>query len=475
MTVAERLLHVLLVQTLTLTLAVLAVRALQLSVGRRFGAASAYLCWLLVPVALLAVALPRPAAQSLVVRVDVAAVAPVLARLPAVSVPAWSQAREVVVVAGWAIGALLLAAALMQRQRRFERLLTPSRAGAPACLPAGSGPAVLGVWTRRIVLPRDFDTTFDAEERRLMLLHEGVHLRRGDNAWNLLASALLVLHWFNPVAWWAWRRLRVDQEMSCDADVLRRESPGALAAYAGALLKVQGVALAPPLATSWQSVHPLVERVRMLSLHRISPARHRAGIRVAALAVVVAGIGGYVLRAGATTAADAAVMTTVDLRVDSGAAIHAELVVPPGQTATLRQDPDARNALTAPVEIAYSVTRLDNDRLQLDTTLRQGTPLVTIGTPRLVVRDGDEAKLRIKTGDGAHEVAVSFVPRTMSVPMPPLPPLPALRALPPVGKLPPVPAVPPIGSVPPVPSVDDVPPVPTIGAVPAPPAIQRAL
>src|ERR1019366_6146319 len=103
----------------------------------------------------------------------------------------------------------------------------------------------------RIVLPRDFDSAFDAEERRLMLLHEGVHLRRADNAWNLLATALLVLHWFNPVAWWAWRCLRADQETSCDAAVLRAEAPGALSVYAGALLKVQGVALAPPLATSW--------------------------------------------------------------------------------------------------------------------------------------------------------------------------------------------------------------------------------
>ena len=97
----------------------------------------------------------------------------------------------------WVVGAVLLAGVLWRRQHVFEPTVTSRVGGRAPSLPAGNGSAVLGILRRRIVLPQDFDSAYDAEERRLMLLHEGVHLKRADNAWNLLAAGLLVLHWFN--------------------------------------------------------------------------------------------------------------------------------------------------------------------------------------------------------------------------------------------------------------------------------------
>jgi beta-lactamase regulating signal transducer with metallopeptidase domain len=471
--VIEHALRLLALQTFTLALATCAVRLLQATLARPFGAATRYVVWLLVPVAMLAVALPHPSVDALVIRVDVGRVAPAWVAMAtpraAPEVPHW----PVAVAAAWAAGALLLALALLRSQRGFEALVKPATKGGAPCLPAGSGPAVLGVWRRRVVLPQDFDSAFDDEERRLMLRHEGVHLRRADNAWNLLASVLLALHWFNPIAWWAWRCLRADQETSCDAAVLREESSDALAVYAGALLKVQGVLLTPPLATSWRPAHPLVERVRMLELHRISPERHRAGLRLAALSILLAGFGGYALRAGASAppaTASLPIRTAVDVRVDAGAPIHVLLTTRAGETATLRAEPDANNALAAPLEIAYTVTRLQGDRLQLDTTVRQGTPLATIGSPRVVTRDGQAANVQIKSSDGTHEVALSFLPHSVSAQMATLPtsPLPPLPPVPTTDVLPPVPVVPAADSLPPVP------PVPPLPADPA-PAPQRAL
>ena len=482
---ADAVLRGLLLQTLTLSLAVVFVRVLQATLIRRLGAAAAYLCWLLVPVAMVAVALPHPVVDALAVRIDVAAVTPAWASKPAIERVAGKSVVVPEIVGAWAVGVALFAGLLVLRQRRFESLVEAPSPDAAPMLPAGAGPAVLGVWRRRIVLPQDFAGAFDAEERRLMLLHEGVHLRRADNAWNLLGSTLLVLHWFNPIAWWAWRRLRADQEMSCDAAVLRGEPPRSLAVYTGALLKVQGVAFAPPLATSWLSTHPLVERVRMLQLHRISSARHRAGLRVAALAVVLAGFGGYGLQAGAIAppvVSGDAVMTAVEVRVDAGAAMPARLLTRTGQAATLRLDADATHPLAAPVEVAYTVTRLDGDRLQLDTALRQGTPLSAIGSPRLVTHDGEAASVKVRTADGAHEVAVSFVPKVLadSPPaVPAVPPTPALPPLPPVpatAAVPPVPATSALPPLPPVPAMDALPRLPLPPAPKAqPPAVQRAL
>jgi len=474
--VIEHALRFLALQTFTLAVATCAVRLLQATLARPFGAAARYVAWLLVPVAMLAVALPHPRLDALVIHVDVERVAPTwVAAATQQAVPEAAQ-WPVAIAAAWAAGMLLLALALLRRQRGFEALVRQTCAGGAPCLPAGSGPAVLGVWRRRVVLPQDFDSAFDAEERRLMLRHEGVHLRRADNAWNLLASVLLTLHWFNPIAWWAWRCLRDDQETSCDAAVLREESSAALAVYAGALLKVQGVVLTPPLATSWRPAHPLVERVRMLDLHRISPARHRAGLRLAALSILLAGFGGYALQAGASGPGSldgSPVRTAIDVRVDAGAPIHVLLMTRTGETATVREDPDARNALAAPLEVAYTVTRLKGDRLQLDATVRQGTPLATLGSPRVLTRDGQAANVQVKSSDGAHEIALSFLPRLVSgekmADLPPPPPKPPV--LPPAPAVPPTDALPPVSPVPPVDALPPAPPVPSTEALPPPPAV----
>ena len=421
----EHSLRTLLLQTLALALATGVVRLLQASVLRRLGAAASYLGWLLVPVAMLAVALPHPAADTLAIHVNVAALAPAwVAAVPA-TIEAATPAWIIVAMAAWVVGAALLALVLWRRQRGFVALLTASPDSGEPGLPAGTGPAVLGVWRRRIVLPKDFDSAFDAEERRLMLLHEGVHLRRADNAWNLLAAVLLVLHWFNPVAWWAWRCLRADQETSCDAAVLRQELPDAVPVYAAALLKVQGVALAPPLAASWQSTHPLVERVRMLQLHRISAARHRAGLRVAALSVLVAGFGGYALRAGAAVSAEAtpveraSVMTAVQVKVDGGptwsTSASLQLFTRAGEPALLRLDSGAVWGLGAPLEIAFTASRLEADRIQIDTTLRGGSPMATLASPRLITHDGQAAAVHVKTVEG-HAMEVTFVPTIAAAP-----------------------------------------------------------
>jgi beta-lactamase regulating signal transducer with metallopeptidase domain len=471
--VVDALLHGLLAQTLALSLAAGAVRALQASALRRFGAGAAYLCWLLVPVAMLATALPHPAA-ALVVHVDVSTLAPAWIIAAPVAVGMAGHGVALAIAVAWLAGAVSLGALLALRQRRFEATLTRTGDAVPR-LPAGAGPAVLGVLRPRIALPCDFDAAFDARERRLMLLHEQVHLRRRDNAWNLLASALLVLHWFNPIAWWAAACLRADQELACDAAVLRRESPDALATYAGALLKVQGVALTPPLATTWQSSHPLVQRIRMLQLHRLSPARHRAGLRLAALSILVAGVGGYGLRAGANATpapgpAGASVMTSFEVQIDSKDKVAWRLLTRTGQKAmALANDDVVKKALAGPIEIAYTVTRLEGDRLQIDATLRQGEPLATLASPRLVTRDGEAARVEVKSADGAHAFAVTMLPKLL--PRDATSPDDAgdMRQLP---RTRPLPALPPLRAepAPPVPAVDAVPAVPPTSALPPPPA-----
>ena len=55
---------------------------------------------------------------------------------------------------------------------------------------------------------------------RVVLVHELVHLRRGDWILQLLAQVACVAYWFNPMAWIAVRLHATERERSCDDEVL---------------------------------------------------------------------------------------------------------------------------------------------------------------------------------------------------------------------------------------------------------------
>ncbi|MDB5291131.1 MAG: hypothetical protein JWL69_2372 [Phycisphaerales bacterium] len=91
--------------------------------------------------------------------------------------------------------------------------------------PAGIGPALAGVLRPRLLLPAAALRGLGRNELRLVILHELVHLRRGDLALNWLLAVLEGAHWFNPLVWFAFARLRADRELACDERVLSISPP----------------------------------------------------------------------------------------------------------------------------------------------------------------------------------------------------------------------------------------------------------
>lgn len=280
--------------SLWFSVAVLVVIGLRLACRRWLGAGAAYASWLLLPTLLLAHSLPSPlpavpAAQP-VLSFTQQQVQRLTDAVPTQS-PLTSSPMPAILSLLWLAGSLgLLGAATWQQWRLSRRASHSSDEHAPLRLPAGCSPALLGLWRPRLALPRDFEQRFNAAEQGLILAHEAVHAQRHDNAWNLLALLLLALQWCNPLAWWAWARLRADQELACDAAVLGPLPSTELAVYAQALLKAEQADAMPSLSGAWMRRHPAIERMRWLQRHRHDQSR-RAASRVALFFSLALGTG----------------------------------------------------------------------------------------------------------------------------------------------------------------------------------------
>ncbi|MFC1603638.1 M56 family metallopeptidase [Planctomycetota bacterium] len=83
-------------------------------------------------------------------------------------------------------------------------------------------PILLGFIRPRLLVPKSIAEGLDREELRYVFLHELAHVKRYDIALGWLTALLQVLHWFNPLVWLAFHRMRSDRELACDAFVLSR-------------------------------------------------------------------------------------------------------------------------------------------------------------------------------------------------------------------------------------------------------------
>jgi TonB family protein len=265
------------------------------------GARSLPWLWLLVPVAIIAVSLPAPAQPTALTGLGV---------LQAIEVRADggqgdSAFRFAAILPWlWLSGALLLALKLVRDQQRFRRALGRLRPGPDGCWIAersGVGPAVIGWLAPRIVLPADFAERYSPQQQALVLAHERCHLRHGDLHISLLASALRCLYWFNPLLQIAFRALRFDLELACDAATLANH-PGSRRSYADAMLNTQLADLGLPVGCYWQSSHPLKKRIAMLNKPTAGRSRLLLSAAVALCLTAATGMAAWAAQGGASTA-----------------------------------------------------------------------------------------------------------------------------------------------------------------------------
>ncbi|MHC4206976.1 MAG: M56 family metallopeptidase [Planctomycetota bacterium] len=155
-----------------------------------------------------------------------------------------------------------------------------------------NGPALFGLVRPCLLLPERILGDMDRNELRYILLHELAHLRRHDILLGMVASSLHVLHWFNPLIGYGFKRMQADRELACDGLALSRLGSNETSAYGHTVLR-----LTDQLFKSRLRLIPtgflggrarITQRVAMIS--RFTKETYR----YSPLAIVLVGLLGYI-------------------------------------------------------------------------------------------------------------------------------------------------------------------------------------
>jgi len=182
---------------------------------------------------------------------------PIEAQVPVTASPARIDiSLQQILVAIWAAGAAFFAMFFTLRHLRFVRAIKRHSieitCGAAfgalrlirchlgirrkvrlAICPIITVPVMHGLFRPTISLPyRDVDE----EQLHLMLLHEALHIKRGDIFARLICLGALTIHWFNPLVHIMNRKALEEQEKACDDAVILHAGSQNRAMYSQTLL-----------------------------------------------------------------------------------------------------------------------------------------------------------------------------------------------------------------------------------------------
>ena len=155
---------------------------------------------------------------------------------------------------------------------------------------AVQSPALFGFMRIKLLIPSGMAGAFSPGEWRHIFMHELAHIRRRDVGLNWLMAVLHMLHWFNPIVWYAFKRMHSDRELACDAMVLSHAQNGEAKAYGRTIIKLlEG--LSRPVAVAGlvgilESKNQIKQRIHMIA--QFKPAQRKpflAGLLLAMLSI----------------------------------------------------------------------------------------------------------------------------------------------------------------------------------------------
>ena len=282
-------LHMLITGTWLLTLALLFVMATRHLTRRFFGSSPVYTLWAIPALICCVVSLaPHPAGPRILATNSIVS--------DALSQTTDDPTAEMAMIlfACWVAGLVASIALNYVHQRNFHKQLGETiQVGYVGNIPllissTLTSPVACGILNKRIVVPEFFERLYSTEDQHLILCHELTHLQRNDSLANLFANFICSVFWFHPLAYWAKKLFRIDQELACDEQVLR-QIPTKRATYGNALLKA--AVLNNNSVIGWQSSKAAIkQRIKAVATPARSQTFRYFGISVVTSLTVVASL-----------------------------------------------------------------------------------------------------------------------------------------------------------------------------------------
>lgn len=147
-------------------------------------------------------------------------------------------------------------------------------------------PCIVGVINPKIYVSRGI---CEMEDNQLshIFLHELTHYKRRDLVYNLLCTIAAMIHWFNPVVWFAVKKMKLDREFACDACVLEMLGEEEIEAYGMTLIKssrlLSNAGKQLQLAIFFETKNQIKRRINMIK-------RFKKGSYKVTLAAVIFGV-----------------------------------------------------------------------------------------------------------------------------------------------------------------------------------------
>ncbi len=85
-----------------------------------------------------------------------------------------------------------------------------------------STPAAFGLFQPCVILPEESRTAITATDIPYIFFHELTHYKHGDIYINFLICIPQTIYWFNPLIWYTFKEIRLDNEIACDISVLEK-------------------------------------------------------------------------------------------------------------------------------------------------------------------------------------------------------------------------------------------------------------
>jgi len=154
-------------------------------------------------------------------------------------------------------------------------------------------PALFGFVRPRLLLPQGMLETYGLEELRYVFIHELGHLKQRDIYLGWLMALLQVVHWFNPLMWFAFGRMRADRELACDRLVISTMGPDEPPEYGRTIVSLlesfSQARYLPSVAGILEDTCQMERRIKMIADYKKTPRPRWAGamLLLAALACIV--------------------------------------------------------------------------------------------------------------------------------------------------------------------------------------------